>query len=472
MLWLCLHFPRLPAEALGLTEAFDVVTAQRGASRWLITAAPGVAPGTPLGTALSMQPQLRAHARQAKAEQAALLRLAHWIYRYGSPVHAELRDPAETGRAPQALLWAEIGASLRLFGSAAALQERLCAELVELQQGASLAVAPTRAASALFACAGGGVQIRALAQLEPRLASLPVGALPWPRAQLEALHGVGLRRIGDLLGLPRAAFARRFGAARLHELDQLRGRAAEPAEAIVPPPRFRRRFELAAEVDHLGALLFPLRRLAFELQAWLRARDIGLRAVTLVCEHACRQRSSVMLRFAEAHRDGARIFAALRERLGREPLQAAVRALYLCAEDLAAVVLPQADLFAAIDTGGDWNQAIERIAARLGEAAVWTPALHDDHRPEHAMCRWADPGEPAAEATDPQLPPRPLWLLKTPQALLSAPPAGSGIERIESGWWDGSDVARDYQCIAWQQTRAWVFRERGSGRWFLHGLWA
>ncbi len=77
MLWLCLHFPRLPAEALGLTEAFDVVTAQRGASRWLITAAPGVAPGTPLGTALSMQPQLRAHARHAKAELAALLRLAH-----------------------------------------------------------------------------------------------------------------------------------------------------------------------------------------------------------------------------------------------------------------------------------------------------------------------------------------------------------------------------------------------------------
>src|SRR3546814_9195847 len=79
MLLLCLHFPRLPAEALGLNDRFDAVTDQRGASRWLITAAPAARIGTPLGTALSLQPQLRAYARSSKAEHAALLQLAHWI---------------------------------------------------------------------------------------------------------------------------------------------------------------------------------------------------------------------------------------------------------------------------------------------------------------------------------------------------------------------------------------------------------
>src|SRR3546814_9188244 len=63
------------------------------------------------------------------------------------------------------------------------------------------------------------------------------------------------------------AFARRFGAAALLELDRLRGRAAEPALAIAPPATFKRRFELVSEIDHVEALLFPLRRLAFELQA-------------------------------------------------------------------------------------------------------------------------------------------------------------------------------------------------------------
>src|SRR3546814_8425136 len=72
------------------------------------------------------------------------------------------------------------------------------------------------------------------------------------------------------------AFARRFGAAALLELDRLRGRAAEPALAIAPPATFKRRFELVSEIDHVEALLFPLRRLAFELQAWLRTRDLGV----------------------------------------------------------------------------------------------------------------------------------------------------------------------------------------------------
>src|SRR3546814_8983290 len=128
---------------------------------------------------------------------------------------------------------------------------------------------------ALFASLGKDVVIREQVTLERRLAPLPTASLSWPRPQLEALRGVGLRRIGDLFALPRNAFARRFGAAALLELDRLRGRAAEPALAIAPPATFKRRFELVSEIDHVEALLFPLRRLAFELQAWLRTRDLG-----------------------------------------------------------------------------------------------------------------------------------------------------------------------------------------------------
>ncbi|NGY04371.1 Y-family DNA polymerase [Solimonas terrae] len=467
MLWLCLHFPRLPVEALGFGDPLDVVTDQRGASRWLITAAPGAGIGTPLGAALSLQPGLRAHARSHKAEQAALQQLAHWIYRYGSPVHAEMRDLAEVGRVPQALLWVEIAASLRLFGSYRAMRERLRGDLAELQQHAQLAVAPTRAASALFACLQDGIAIREPAQLQDRLAAWPTAALPWPRAQLDALQGVGLRRIGDLLAVPRAAFARRFGAARLRELDQLCGRAAEPGVAIVPSTGFRRRFDLAAEIEQVEALLFPLRRLAFELQAWLRARDVGLRAVRLLCLHAQQRRSSFVLRFGDAHRDGSRIFDALRERLLRAPLGAAVRALELRAEDIAETEVPQTDLFEAADAGGDWTRAIERVAARLGESALWTPAIHDEYRPERAWRR-ADANLPL----DVPHRPRPLWLLRKPLPLPTPDLPDTPPERIESGWWDDADQRRDYHDIEWQHARAWVYRERDSERWFLHGLWA
>jgi len=49
----------------------------------------------------------------------------------------------------------------------------------------------------------------------------------------------------------------------------------------------------------------------------------------------------------------------------------------------------------------------------------------------------------------------------------------AGPERIESGWWDGGDVARDY-FIARMRNEAlvWIYRERGGGGWYLHGMFA
>ena len=50
----------------------------------------------------------------------------------------------------------------------------------------------------------------------------------------------------------------------------------------------------------------------------------------------------------------------------------------------------------------------------------------------------------------------------------------SDPERIESGWWDGADVTRDYFVAGdGSGARLWVFRERRDWtRWFLHGVFA
>jgi protein ImuB len=48
-----------------------------------------------------------------------------------------------------------------------------------------------------------------------------------------------------------------------------------------------------------------------------------------------------------------------------------------------------------------------------------------------------------------------------------------GPERIESGWWDGKGVARDYYVASQPHgARLWVFQERQSKRWYLHGVFA
>jgi protein ImuB len=48
----------------------------------------------------------------------------------------------------------------------------------------------------------------------------------------------------------------------------------------------------------------------------------------------------------------------------------------------------------------------------------------------------------------------------------------TGAERIESGWWDGGDLQRDYYIARDSSgARLWIFRERADAhRWFLHGI--
>jgi protein ImuB len=45
-----------------------------------------------------------------------------------------------------------------------------------------------------------------------------------------------------------------------------------------------------------------------------------------------------------------------------------------------------------------------------------------------------------------------------------------GPERIETGWWRGADVQRDYFRVDTSEgSRLWVFRRMGQDDWFLHG---
>jgi protein ImuB len=45
-----------------------------------------------------------------------------------------------------------------------------------------------------------------------------------------------------------------------------------------------------------------------------------------------------------------------------------------------------------------------------------------------------------------------------------------GPERIESAWWRGPSVRRDYYRVETDDgQRYWLFRELKCGQWFLHG---
>jgi protein ImuB len=105
-------------------------------------------------------------------------------------------------------------------------------------------------------------------------------------------------------------------------------------------------------------------------------------------------------------------------------------------------------------------------------------ALHTvaEHRPEKAWAKGQESrGRQArSRAQWPAQEARPLWLLETPVALEARKDSlqlVSGPERIESGWWDEQDVARDYYTAQNDHgQRLWVFRDHRTRAWFLHGL--
>ena len=136
------------------------------------------------------------------------------------------------------------------------------------------------------------------------------------------------------------------------------------------------------------------------------------------------------------------------------------------------------------------NPVAERLRARLGEEAVYGVASIPEHRPEAAWRRVHElllasvlrrGGKMAQQSRGEGMPhdgmPRPVWLLDEPLPLESGLLLEQGPERIESGWWDGKGVARDYYVARAnthqsQGAQLWVFQERQSKRWYLHGLFA
>jgi protein ImuB len=378
----------------------------------------------------------------------SLERIAAWACQFTPKV--SLEPPRE--------LLMEVAGSLRRFGGSQRLLERLLAGLAAIGCEAAHAVAPT-ARAALWLARGG---CRALEEV-------PVAAVCSEPA-LEFLRGIGVRKLGELLALPREGLARRCGQALLDDLDRAAGALPEARLFFAPPPRFAARLELPAPVGHAEGLLFAARRLLLQLEGLLAARQAGIRGLDLILFFH-KEKSVLKIGLASPARDAERFARLLRERLATLALAQPVEAIGLEAADFVPLHERTAGMFGdAAAEAEDWARLLERLELRLGRGAVHGLAVYPDHRPELAWRR-VEPGE--WEPREFRRPgPRPLWLLEPPRRLgLAAPVLLAGPERIEAGWWDGDDARRDY-FIAQQEdfSLAWVYRE--SGEWYLHGFFA
>ena len=384
----------------------------------------------------------------------------------------------------------EVRGSLHLFAGLPGLRRQLAATCRDLRLEPVLAFAPTPLAALVAARSGVELSVCERGALTGALAPLPLAGLRWAPEVLERLKRAGVRTIGAVLRLPRAGFARRFGAAQLAMLDALTGQRRELRVHFKDKERFRRRRELGCELENGAWLLAALEPLLTELETFLRAREYGVMRLEWRLLHRHAPPSCCVLELATPAADARQLAQLFAERLGSCQLPESVRALELRADTLLARAPQAHSLWQPGEHGGGAGHEgfglIERLRARLGADAVHGLKLLEGHRPERSFARSAPPAPRGTRAVDGArgaLPcaARPLWLLPEPQPL----PVRDGLprrrgaltlvseaERIESGWWDGAEIERDYYvALDAHGVRLWLFRERGAAHgWFLHGI--
>ncbi len=479
MHWLAIHLPALPLEVYpgALASPLPLAVASDPSGERVLLCNPvaeglGVRPGLGAGAALALASDLRLLPRRPEAEREALERLAAWSLGF-----TPLVCLARSGARPGALVL-DLAASLRLFGGAEAILARVATGVAGLGYGCICCLAPTPGGALTLAAQGQAGVIADRAALRSALAGLPVAALGLDRRAQADLAAMGVRRVADVLRLPRTGLAQRLGPDWVRQLRRLLGDEPDPWPPFVPPAGYAGTLELPAEVPDATALVFACRRLIEELCGWLLGCQSGVARLAWRLGHADLPDTEFDLGASTPGRDPGVWLGLLRERLGRLILPAPVRSIALTAAEVRPLVPAPHDLFPELTVALTPDPALlDRLRSRLGEAAVRGLQALPDHRPERAW-RWCPPGEPGPGRGRPD---RPLWLLPEPRALevrdrhpwYGGPlDLGAECERIEAGWWDGGAVARDY-FVATSDSgeRLWVYREcYGERGWFLHGL--
>lgn len=489
MLWLALHLPWLPLEAVA--SGAHALPRCVMAERVVLLADPaaqaaGIRPGMSIASALGLLPALLLLNRDPARERQLLQLAALAASRYTPQLVLG-----------EQMLQLEVRGSLRLFGGLQSLLRSLRRCIAALGLKPQLGIAPTATAAALLArCAAPG------AATTPARMHRLLDALPLREAApelFELLHGIGCRTLGDVRALPRRGLQRRGGAELLSLLARAYGDAPDPQTWFEPPREFVQTLELMHRADDTGMLDGAAMRLVQALAGWLARQWLAASAFSLWLQHETRGSHAqpptrLRIELGQPSRDAAQLMLLLRERLSRIALPAPVYGLQLRLDEAVALAGHAAALPFGSDRGGArWHDAgqdqqdflalLDRLSARLGAQHVQRWVSCADHRPEKAAMA-LPAGDAPARAVEPPPRPRPAWLLPEPLRLAEhegRPVHGGalvlhgGPERIEAGWFDGTPVCRDYHVAEGSDHRLrWVFRElRGAQPgWFLHGLFA
>lgn len=349
------------------------------------------------------------------------------------------------------------------------------------------------------------------------LQPLPVAALRLPSSTLSLLRHLGVYRIEQLSRLPRRSLSSRFGDLLLTRWDQALGLVDEALIAHHAPPEFQEDYFFESPTSRRETIQSALEELIRRIAGRLASREQGV--VELVCRLRCgtgdrpakedSRQLPVPHQSARSLRMGlfrptacpAHLLQLLRMQLEQLALSVPVEHVVVEATITAPLEHRQRELFvdAVRCDSQQLIQLINRLSSRLGERGVMRSQLQADAQPEYAYHYLPLTGRATGgirrnrrsfQSASRRQVVRPLHLRASPLPVdvVAIAPHGPpvrlhihqrryrivrhwGPERIETGWWRGPSIRRDYYRIETDSGHwLWLFRHRHDGRWFLHGM--
>lgn len=476
----------------------------------------GLRPGMALADARAILPSLAVLPARPDEDARALARLAGWCGRY-SPwttacgTTAEDEDVDEPSRSLEGAggggLWLDATGCAHLFGGEEAMLADMTGRLGEAGFSVRAAMADTPGCAWAMARFAGGEAPWAVVPpggARDALTPLPVAALRLSAATVAGLHSLGVRRIADLLALPPAPLATRFGPAVRARLEAALGTAAEPISPARPAPSHLVRLAFAEPVGRIEDIAAALDRLLVTLCRGLERTGHGVRRLVLLLYRTDGSAARLAIGTARPNRDPAhlaRLFAGRLDAIDagfgiEEAVLAAIVTDPLGAVQTALARKEKTGETAPVTLDALIDRLGNRLGNRLGTASVLRPALRQSHLPERAagLVSVFD-GAAKDRATAPLSPsPRPARLLRPPEPVetVTDGPDGppclfrwrrmahrvarlEGPERIAPEWWrEDPGGTRDYYRVEdTDGRRFWLYREdtgTDHAAWYLHGL--
>lgn len=442
-----------------------------------------------LTEARALCPDLRVETAAPDRDAAFLAGLGRWATRYTPWTAADGADG----------LLLDISGCAHLFGGEESLLADLARRLSGFGFDAHLALADTRGAAWGLARHGTAPTVICPAgTTRDALADLPPAALRLGEEVVMGMGRLGLERVGDLLALPRAGLARRFGIGAVRRLDQALGVEPEPLTPAPPPPSRAARLSLPEPIATVDAVMAAVDRLVGRLCARLETRGEGLRGLCLTLRRVDGGAQQTVVGLARASRDRALILDLCTRRVRGMDAGFGIDLVRVEVRDVEPLNLRQGEAHDLWD--GDAPEAsahldalLSRLGGRLGFDRLRRFQAVDTHLPDRRYRLRPIRAVPPPPGPVRPTPPRPLTLC-APEPLTVAdagrPPvafhwrgtrfetvAAEGPERIAPEWWRDDPAwtggLRDYWRV---QTRGgrrlWLFhlpQRRAGADWFVQG---